>query len=387
MKAYIIDDESLAIENLNKRLLSVGKFSEIKTFLDPFLALGNYQTDKPDIIFIDIQMPGISGIELAEKFVKVDANAQIVFVTAYSNYGVEAFEVEALDYLLKPVSEERLKVTLDRYYKKQATLNSVKEQAKRKIKLKIGNALIVETEEKTIETIEWRTNKAQELFLYLLQHRGDYVERDAIIETLWFDKDLESATALLYTNISYVRKGLEGIASHIQIKNHMNGYLLKLTDCIVDVLDWEEEGKELPNLTTENVQTYEAYVKRFNGKYLERFDFSWIEAKRAQLVQLWKGKISELVYFYEEQEKYQRAIQLLNDINQQSVEVDETFYFLLMKLYQKLNNLDAIAKQYSELVYKLDEQLGLGPSIEVEEWYKQNVLQKFVINLNEIYEK
>lgn len=112
IRVAIIDDERLARAEL-KRLLKnhsdvevVGEFSNAD---DLFYYLRGEES--PDVIFLDIQMPGLSGIEAARKF---DENVKFVFCTAYTEFAVEAFELEAVDYLLKPVRDDRISQALSR---------------------------------------------------------------------------------------------------------------------------------------------------------------------------------------------------------------------------------------------------------------------------------
>jgi len=120
MKAIIIDDERLARQEL-KNLLSVHKEVEIiAECADATEALTKIKELKPDVIFCDINMPGKSGLELVEE---ISGVVDVVFVTAYDEHAIKAFEVNAFDYLLKPVHPERLGETIKKL--------SVKESASR----------------------------------------------------------------------------------------------------------------------------------------------------------------------------------------------------------------------------------------------------------------
>ncbi len=110
-KALIVDDERLARKDL-KDLLSEIKEIEIVGEADSVTtAIEAIKNLKPEVIFLDIQMPGESGFELLEK-IKIDA--KLIFVTAYDEYAIRAFDVNALDYLLKPVNPERLKTAIEK---------------------------------------------------------------------------------------------------------------------------------------------------------------------------------------------------------------------------------------------------------------------------------
>jgi len=108
LKAIIVDDESSARELLQELIKSycpeidiVASFKNLETAVD------HIRMDKPDIVFLDVEMPQYSGYEILDFFDQIDFN--IIFVTAYDKYAIKAFEVSALDYLLKPVEIERLK--------------------------------------------------------------------------------------------------------------------------------------------------------------------------------------------------------------------------------------------------------------------------------------
>ena len=110
-KALIIDDERLARRDLISLLNEHDNITVIGEADDVPSSAKAIQTLNPDVIFLDIQMPGESGFDLLEK---IDVDAHVIFVTAYDEYAIRAFEVNALDYLLKPVDPDRLAKALER---------------------------------------------------------------------------------------------------------------------------------------------------------------------------------------------------------------------------------------------------------------------------------
>ncbi len=111
-KAIIVDDESQLRTYLKSQLAIVWPELEICTEAKSGKeAIEQIETCKPDIVFLDINMPGLSGLDVAKK---ITDKCWIVFVTAYDQYAIEAFENEAVDYLLKPVTVERLEKTVSR---------------------------------------------------------------------------------------------------------------------------------------------------------------------------------------------------------------------------------------------------------------------------------
>lgn len=113
MKAIIIDDERLARKELVKSLSNFPKIKVIAESHNADHARKKIEALKPDLIFLDIQMPGKNGFELLEELSFVP---QVIFTTAYDEYALKAFEVSAIDYLLKPIDEARLKESLDKLH-------------------------------------------------------------------------------------------------------------------------------------------------------------------------------------------------------------------------------------------------------------------------------
>jgi two-component system LytT family response regulator len=111
MRAYVVDDERLAVERLTRLLLATGRVTIAGSTTDPEAALAALRDTPCDVLFLDIQMPGLTGFELLER---LDRDVAVVFTTAYDRYAIEAFGVNSLDYLLKPIEPERLERALDK---------------------------------------------------------------------------------------------------------------------------------------------------------------------------------------------------------------------------------------------------------------------------------
>jgi two-component system LytT family response regulator len=116
MKVLIVDDEPLARVRMRKLLLQSGKKLEIDEADGADAALGKIIENKPFAVFLDIQMPGKNGFELVECLAKIPKEniPHIVFATAFDEYAIKAFEKNAIDYLLKPVEQDRLMQTLEK---------------------------------------------------------------------------------------------------------------------------------------------------------------------------------------------------------------------------------------------------------------------------------
>lgn len=111
MRALIVDDELHAREELEALLLETGEFAVVGKCANVVEALREVRKQSPEVLFLDIQMPTVSGFELLS-MIDQEIMPHVVFVTAYDEYAVKAFEKDALDYLVKPVERDRLAKTV-----------------------------------------------------------------------------------------------------------------------------------------------------------------------------------------------------------------------------------------------------------------------------------
>ncbi len=113
----IIDDEPIAIEVIEKHLERVEEIKFMDGFTDPLKAIRCINTSKPDLIFLDIEMPVLTGFDLLKT---LTYKPSVILTTAHRDYAVEAFNFHVLDYLLKPVSFERIMVALEQFFLKKS---------------------------------------------------------------------------------------------------------------------------------------------------------------------------------------------------------------------------------------------------------------------------
>jgi two-component system response regulator LytT len=115
LRTVLVDDEQLARDELGYLLGQVGGVEVIGQAGNGVEALATIDRLQPDLVFLDVQMPGLTGFEVARRMLDDSlGQPQIIFVTAYDQHAIEAFEVNAVDYLLKPVDQARLEVALQR---------------------------------------------------------------------------------------------------------------------------------------------------------------------------------------------------------------------------------------------------------------------------------
>jgi len=111
LKAFVLDDERLAVQRLTRLLEATGRVQIAGSATDPEEALAELARLSVDVLFLDIQMPGLTGFQVLER---LDRDIPVIFTTAYDRYALNAFDVNSIDYLLKPVDADRLIRALDK---------------------------------------------------------------------------------------------------------------------------------------------------------------------------------------------------------------------------------------------------------------------------------
>ncbi|MHB8064736.1 MAG: LytR/AlgR family response regulator transcription factor [Ruminiclostridium sp.] len=117
MRVILVDDEKAALDNLHYYLSMYKDIKILGMYQDPLEALPWIVKQKPDVVFLDITMPEIDGLQSAAEIFKFEEKINIVFVTAFDEYAIRAFELNAIDYILKPFSKQRIEIMVNRINK------------------------------------------------------------------------------------------------------------------------------------------------------------------------------------------------------------------------------------------------------------------------------
>lgn len=145
MKAIVVEDSRLAREGLINMLRGFAELQIVGEADHPTSALKLIQEVKPEVIFLDIHMPGESGFDLLEK---LDYMPRIIFTTAYSEYAIRSFDYHAVDYLLKPISQERLALAINKLIASHDTANHEISRNNSKPPLDINSQIFIKDGEK-----------------------------------------------------------------------------------------------------------------------------------------------------------------------------------------------------------------------------------------------
>lgn len=315
IRVMLIDDEEDALDLLEILLVQIGNVEVAGRYMNPIQAIEELSRTRVDAVFLDIQMPGIKGTEAARRIRDMSPDLPIIFTTAYSEYALEAFEIDSTDYLLKPFTAGRLQRTVERITKnvyRQASPSAPVKSLVPSVHA-LGGFHIVSLREKDKEVV-WRTKKERELCAFLIHHEGKRVNAAVIIEALWPGYDLDKAKAYLYTCLSYLRRSLAEHGIPILISKGNQGFAAELNEIALDVTPFETLLNKIVAEEHMNEPDYDQMNGMYAGEYMEGCDFGWAVARQLELRSLYVRALRKWKMHYRSQGKLPLAVDSLQRV-------------------------------------------------------------------------
>lgn len=383
MNIMLVDDEQLALLQLERMLNNIfskhgisNQIHEIRSFQLVSEALTYAKKKPPDLVFLDIQMPEITGLEAAEYFQNINQNTEIIFITAFDQFAVKAFELNALDYLLKPVSADRLDKALERalvrYGESKQRVEASIEKPQTQQKIYCFNHIRFQVGDQPIVYPKWRTAKAQELFAFLLHHRGTIVSKYSIMTLFSPELDHKRAMTQLYTVIYQIRKCIKEANLELRIDNDsiQEGYCLQLENTVLDVELWENAMNGLSIDDAIDYDKLEELLLQYEGDYMGNYEYLWAENERERLRQLWNSRAKLLIeHLYHIKDWTRLANFGERLIGYSPYEFDYGVY--MMEAYDQLGKADKLVQFYTKQEQLMKEELDLPLPEDMINWYER----------------
>ncbi len=234
IRAVVVDDEPLILAEIGDMVRETGLFADVLTFDNPIPALAAFSGLLPDVAFIDIDMPEMDGITLAEQFLRIHPKILIVFITSWNQYAVQAFDLNAQDYILKPIRRERFFRTIEKI---RGELNSLPIAQSSSLEIRCFGAF-----EARIGgvTVKWERAKAEELFAYMLTRNGITLHKEHLLERMWPLYSPEKSLPILQTAICKIRKVFAPVPACVNIEYRSSKYCLTVKDAVCDYFTAEQ---------------------------------------------------------------------------------------------------------------------------------------------------
>lgn len=360
IKVILVDDEKPALKELQYFLRDYHDISVVGMFTDPLEAIHSIGQHKPEVVFLDIYMPQMGGMEAAVKILEDSPETEIIFVTAFDQYAVDAFEIQALDYVLKPISQERFKKTMDRIFVKKDSHIVADEKT---LKIRCFGSFQLGWENR--EPVKWRTEKNRELFAYLVHNRGKSLTKDQLLDVLWPDDDPDKAIRQLYNGIYYIRKAVEAYGIDKNFIRIGNGYCLTLEKVDLDVDNFCNKVKYLKGLTAESLVEL---IELYSDGYLYGDDFLWVDFERERLSKLYYQCLMTLSEKYLEKQQYEASESTLF-MAYEKFPLEENVTERLLELYLITRNKLKAVRHMDIFSDFLNKELGVKPDKKIMNLY------------------
>ncbi len=248
MRILVIDDEYFAIEAMQSILNKLLPDSEIVLEMKQSKVMDHFADSPFDVVFTDIQMPGISGISLAKGIKQLYPSTNIIFTTGYSEHALEAYQLNASGYLLKPITEEAVEEQIKclRYPVSQKKKNRVSAKCFGNFEIYVDGQIL-----------DFKYEKIKEMMAYLIDRDGAGCTNKEIMAFLWEDDNHKSY-------LSNIKKDLMDSLSEHNCENIIEsswgslGVKRELIDC--DYFDWKD-GKSQG-------------INAYHGEYMAQYSWS-----------------------------------------------------------------------------------------------------------------
>ncbi|MFA6076258.1 MAG: response regulator [Negativicutes bacterium] len=281
LNIVLVEDEKWAMADLCQLLADIPAVAIVNAYLSPLDALANLDEDlkTADVYFLDVNMAQMSGLSFAIELQTRQAKVKLVFITGHENYALQAFDVAAFDYILKPVKFTRLYKTI----------------------LRLKNFFLTEHVHKTIpafikikyfgrfdillggQPVKWLSRKAEELVAYLLVNDGAAMHSEQIYEALWSEPANHRGLANLRTTVFRARQSLNGADGRMEIDFYNDCYRLILRDWSSDLQELEQKINNATVTRRELQKKIDEGLLNDNG-WLWAYEYSAQAEERLQAV-------------------------------------------------------------------------------------------------------
>jgi two-component SAPR family response regulator len=323
-------------------------FDKSPAFLEYILT----EPEPIDLVLLDMEMPALHGLELARRLREFRPEVHIAFLTAHEEFAKGAFDVEALDYLLKPVMNEDLSRMISRFVKRSGRDESRENQnqPERGIAVHSFGPFTVTTDMGA--QVRFRNSKGKELLAYLHHHRGKPVSKAQIMEEIWYGRDVERTQVNLHSTVYQLRKDLEvcGLSDIIEQSKIAGGsYRLIWSPSFDDVVAYDNEVK-LYKQTLSLTHALRA-MQYYGGGFLSGSGYGWAAPREAELELTYTEILEAIVNTYVRQQRYEIA---LNPMRKwaELLPLNGRIHAKVIALLLLMNR-NADAKGYHELVREM----------------------------------
>ena len=247
MEILLVDDEQLQLTRLEGEVKKVLGDVVIHSYLNPLKALEDIEDKNIDIAFLDVEMPGMNGLELGKELKRINPLINIIFVTAYDSYALDAYKIHASGYITKPVNGDKIAEEIE------FLRNPIEMKSNNKLQFKCFGNFEVFYEGKPVK---FQRLKSKELLAYLIYKDGAVVTNKELCSILW-EEDRPSYLRNLVADIQLAFRNLE-----------INNVFYKVHDgCYLDISHLECDAYEFKKNNPDA-------IRKYRGEYMIQYPWA-----------------------------------------------------------------------------------------------------------------
>ncbi|WP_088830134.1 response regulator [Paenibacillus tyrfis] len=356
----IVEDEKPILDLMNYVIGQNPHYTIVGAFTNPLEALARLPELKPDVVFLDVEMPRMNGLELARKINELSEETKIIFSTAYKQYALDAFQVYAFDYILKPVTPAAIERIAGRLVKQQRS-GFPAEPQERAAAIRCFGGFEVRNREGV--PVRFPTRKTEELFALFLCHPGRELSKWHLADLLWPEMKEDRASHNLHNTIYRLKKLLKGHEIGMDIRKINDGYRLDAAGLTYDVLAYEGYGPVMLGVMQDAEQA-ERLCSLYKGPLLDKKDYVWKASLEEGYARQYTALLRSLVERDIAGQEWTRAERRL-DSYLALYPLQEEMNLLLMDMYANRGKLEKLAAHYARFEAAYRREFGTEPPEEI----------------------
>lgn len=360
LDAILYSDDKNTLFTLEQYLRETGMVQVQDTFSSGDVLLRSVREQKPDVVFLDMDTAGGKSLPVAAELEKQSPATDRVFVAAGKEYAMDAFDLNAVDYLLKPIQTERLMQSVEKLFEKHRRQagDAVNPEQKRFVLHCLGEFAI---SNEAGEVLHWPSKKAQELVAFLWCQRKRSVSTAVLVETLWPYLDNIRARNNLYTAIYNAKKVLKRfLGQAVQVEKCSGGYQLVTTiesdvEQLEVLLDQCGEGE-----FEEKLRLYKQIMALYTGNLFQSEGFGWAEDLSAHLLETVQKYGLRLSNRLLEKDRWREAQEILQYLLLRDP-CCEGAHILLIRMHARAEDIIGTRQSYMQYCKIVREKFSIEP--------------------------
>lgn len=363
IRAIIIDDEIKDQSSLKNILAQFQNVQVIGSYKGNEININEIAYYDIHAVFLETEMKTKNGMQLAQSIATLYPDIHIIFVTNNINFAIPAFEMETLDYLLKPVTIKRLTKTIDRLTRR-VVVSQKSEKDLQRYTIHCFNEFQFL---KDGIPLSFKTSKVKEMLAYFILFPNTPIHRDLLIKILWPEHNYNKSKVNLHTCVSHLRKMLadHGFNHCIQLVNE--SYIFSIENIWIDLYQFQQNINSIESVTEQSIENANQCIELYKGHLFHLNQFHWAKRLSIRYTLGFANLLDQIIEYYSENDLF-KMIYYLNILLSLYPYNDDKVKQYMNLLFKHGYRNEAI-KLYIDYKKRLEDELKIAPSQSLKSLY------------------